>query len=372
MQKDFHYDVIYVLAVWAGFNPDDSFKIAYSSQYVDDVEDAGRIKFNNKASYTCTSSAHAILDVSHNSDEVENHNTWLPFHFLPGYGGCQKGKAPDMEFEDLLVCIPNSYVARDMVKAAINACGKMNGIYRFGIALHTYADTWAHQGFIGAVTEKNKVHNIRRKLINGPLENISIADALESRGIDEVLPVGHGPALSNPDMPFFEEWRFDYLDDRGEQVYKNTANFLEAADNILQVMRLFQEHKKDPLPLEEDLAILTNNIAGLTEEQRNSLSALFNDIQDEAGDDRHTKWGLGAQRGEIPGVDQIPDYFSKGEGAWKYLALGKDIQRTSNDTPLEYHPSFLNSDWKGFHDALQEHRQYVLLELLPSFGICVS
>ena len=30
------YDVIYVLAIWAGFNGDDAFRLAYSSQYVDD------------------------------------------------------------------------------------------------------------------------------------------------------------------------------------------------------------------------------------------------------------------------------------------------------------------------------------------------
>ncbi|HWQ41840.1 MAG TPA: DUF6765 family protein, partial [Desulfosporosinus sp.] len=157
MQKDFHYDAIYVLAKWADIDDDVAFKIAYSSQYVDDANNTGQLYFHNKFSYTRTSSAHAVLDITHNSDDVENHNTWLPFHFLPGNAGYARGQAPNLEIEDLLVCTPDSYVARDMVKEAIKACSKSNGIQRFGIALHTYADTWAHRGFIGRVSDKNVV-----------------------------------------------------------------------------------------------------------------------------------------------------------------------------------------------------------------------
>ena len=87
MQKDFHYDVIYVLAIWAGFDSKEAFTIAYASQYVDDANNNGRIKFTNKASYTRTSSAHENLDIENNRNDIENHNTWLPFHFLPGNAG---------------------------------------------------------------------------------------------------------------------------------------------------------------------------------------------------------------------------------------------------------------------------------------------
>ena len=232
IQKDFHYDVIYVLAKWAGFDSNEAFKLAYASQYVDDANNTGRIKFTNKASYTRTSSAHETLDILNNANDVENHNTWLPFHFLPGNAGYQKEQAPAMDFENLLVCTSNSYVARDMIKEVITTCNKENGIYRFGIALHTYADTWAHHGFIGAVTDKNKVRNIRRKIFSEDLKPIDIVDELKNKGIDDFLPVGHGPALSSPDMPFLEEWRFEYFDERGEQIFKNTESFLEASDTI--------------------------------------------------------------------------------------------------------------------------------------------
>ena len=34
MQKDFHYDVVYILAKWAGFNDSEAYTVAYASQYV--------------------------------------------------------------------------------------------------------------------------------------------------------------------------------------------------------------------------------------------------------------------------------------------------------------------------------------------------
>lgn len=372
MQKDFHYDTIYVLAIWSGFDSDEAFKLAYASQYVDDANNTGRIKFSNKASYTRTSSAHENLDIINNANDIEDHNTWLPFHFLPGNAGYQRGQVPTMDFEDLLVCTPNSYVSRDMVKETIKSCNKKNGLHRFGIALHTYADTWAHHGFIGTVTDKNKVCNIRRKLLNEDLKEISIVDEIENRGIDKLLPVGHGPALSNPDMPFFEEWRFDYFDERGEQVFRNTESFLEAADTLIKVMRLFQVYRENPMNIDDDLASILVNYQGLTDEQKDVLNAIFNGIQDVEGDDRHSKWAEWATDGKIPEVNNIPEYFAKGKGSWKYIALGTESSIDDPEELFQYTADFLNSDWKNFHDALQEQRQYILLDLLPSYEICVS
>lgn len=372
MQKDFHYDVIYVLAIWAGFASDEAFKIAYASQYVDDANNTGRIKFTNKASYTRTSSAHENLDIVDNANDVEDHNTWLPFHFLPGNAGYKRGQAPTMDFENLLVCTPDSYVARDMIKEAIRSCNKANGLHRFGIALHTYADTWAHHGFIGRVTTKNKVHNIRRKLLNENLKEIDIIDELKNRGIDTFLPVGHGPALSNPDMPFFEEWRFEYFDERGEQVFRNTDSFIEAAGTIIKVMRFFQDYRKNSIFTDDDLASILTGYQGLTEAQKDFLSTIFTAIHDEEGDDRHFQWSEWAVGGKIPEVNTIPEYFAKGQGSWKHLSLGTESYIDNPEELFEYTAEFLNSDWKKFHDALQEQRQYILLELLPAYGICIS
>ena len=44
MEKDFHYYVTYALANKAGFSNDDSYIIAYASQYVDDNNESQMIR----------------------------------------------------------------------------------------------------------------------------------------------------------------------------------------------------------------------------------------------------------------------------------------------------------------------------------------
>lgn len=71
MQIDFHYDAIYVLARYAGFNREEAIIIAHSSQYVDDAENGGIIKFTNYPCYYHIRTAHEILDKD-NLDEMAN------------------------------------------------------------------------------------------------------------------------------------------------------------------------------------------------------------------------------------------------------------------------------------------------------------
>lgn len=369
MQKDFHYAVIYILANWAGFSPAEAFTVAYSSQYVDDATNTGRIRFTNGASYTRTSSAHATLDLLNNANDIEDHNTWLPFHFLPGNDGYAKGKAPVMEFETFLTCTPNSFVACDMVKEAIRSSGRPNGMHRFGIAMHTYADTWAHRGFIGYVSARNKIRNIHRLTPDGAWVEV---DRVENELINQVLPVGHGSAICNPDMPFLREWRFDCFDQRGEQTYENTSYFLEAADTIFRAMGLFQAYRKAPVPLEDELMTVLSGYSGLSTTQSGLLQQFFEEITSDDGNDRTKEWTARAAAGAISGINSIPDYQAKGEGSWKYLALGSTLEVDLPGTLFEYTPAFLSSDWKRFHDALQEQRQFILLTLLPEYEICVS
>ena len=63
-------------------------------------------------------------------------------------------------------------------------------------------------------------------------------------------------------------------------------------------------------------------------------------------------------------------YIDKDVGSWKQTALNTEADITDNqDAPLPYPESFLTSDWKLFHDALQAHRFFVLHELLPRYGL---
>ncbi|QOJ22313.1 MAG: hypothetical protein HRU78_00520 [Gammaproteobacteria bacterium] len=65
-------------------------------------------------------------------------------------------------------------------------------------------------------------------------------------------------------------------------------------------------------------------------------------------------------------------YSAKGPGSWKYEALGTLKVTDGKDEKFEIRSSFLTSNWKLFHDALQLHRFYVIHELLPRYGICAA
>ena len=47
MQIDFHHGVIYLLSRIAGFNAEQSSKIAYASQYVDDATNSGTVSYTH-------------------------------------------------------------------------------------------------------------------------------------------------------------------------------------------------------------------------------------------------------------------------------------------------------------------------------------
>ena len=93
MQIDGHHTLTYIAGRLAGYSRKKASIIAYSAQYVDDATNSGVIYFKNGAMYSRISSAHKMLDYR-NSDELANHQVWVPFHFLPGNGGSPAGKNP--------------------------------------------------------------------------------------------------------------------------------------------------------------------------------------------------------------------------------------------------------------------------------------
>ena len=103
MQIDGHHTLTYIVARLAGFNHNQASNIAYSAQYVDDATNSGTIHFKNGAMYTRISSAHKMLDYR-NTDELANHQVWIPFHFLPGNAGKPAGENPEGSFITKLVC----------------------------------------------------------------------------------------------------------------------------------------------------------------------------------------------------------------------------------------------------------------------------
>ncbi|MDP3694744.1 MAG: hypothetical protein Q8R42_01370 [Desulfocapsaceae bacterium] len=353
MQIDFHHATTYVAARLAGFPQDRAEIVAHAAQYVDDATCSGIIRFNNiEALYSRISSAHKMLD-PRNADELANHLVWIPFHFLPGNDGLGEGQNPIGTFINKLVCKPDSPIARQMVRQTIVDQDRSYGLHRLGVAMHVYADTWAHQGFTGVLHEINEVEHVSETSSSGVFSS-GLASFLSCILDDAVPPLGHGRATVFPDMPFLS-WK--YQNGRNEPIERNnTDQFCQAAEQLCRAMKRYIA--KDPYA----------DVSGIKEQDMNKIQDLFLKIKEKNGDKRHEAWLQAIEDDPFSFGSEKISYPAKGEGSWKEQALG-----TSEDK-LKYpwNPAFLQSNWKFFHDSLQAHRFYVIYDLLPKFGICVA
>jgi len=111
---------------------------------------------------------------------------------------------------------------------------------------------------------------------------------------------------------------------------------------------------------------------GLPARDKDKLASMLRNTKSEDGRKRHEKWLQAIQDGKFSFGPEELSYIPKGEASWKHAALGtiqwvdqaKDVHR--------YKKSFLKSNWKLFHDALQAHRFVVLHDILPRYGICAA
>ena len=131
MDAEFHYYSLYLILRAVGLDNNTSAIIAYSSQYTDDNYTEYNIRSNSGEIYRNQCSA--IMDpiaimLGYGDTILQN------FHFIIG----EHRLHPKAVTRD-------SPKAQSMLSSALQTrCP-----YLLGIALHAYADTWAHENFIG-------------------------------------------------------------------------------------------------------------------------------------------------------------------------------------------------------------------------------
>ncbi|HUJ16660.1 MAG TPA: DUF6765 family protein [Nitrospirota bacterium] len=191
MQIDFHYYLIYGLAKEAAYTDADAEVLAYASQYVDNnkerqyvvsdefgrfyvdfpkrIEDATEITFpiiTQGEDFTC-------FDL-----HVQRY-AYCPFHFIPG-----DNKASINGHTNPL-CTDEGCTRST---ALVNAAKSQNDLYKLGIALHTYADTWSHTRFSAFHEDWNRVyHNIVKNIPPniGQAEVLTMPDEISTTWRDE-------------------------------------------------------------------------------------------------------------------------------------------------------------------------------------------
>jgi hypothetical protein len=208
MNIEFHYYITYFLAKEAGFLPQHAEILAYSSQFVD----TSIHKFE-------ISSQGSIYSI----EPTQNYGFWakdfaysayLPFHFYPGRAE-----------KNWFAVKANSRAVKDLLIHAL----KQKNLYKMGIALHTFADSWAHDGYSGIIQKWNTVSE------SSPLP-----------------PIGHAQAGKKPDL----------LEERSPKgmATSNLEKYIAAAKKTYRYLCLYNGTSYE----DEDLQIETLKLVWMT------------------------------------------------------------------------------------------------------------
>lgn len=335
MQKDFHYYCIAVLAKAAGFEKGDALAIAYASQYVDDSTESEPIQVGDLI-FDPVRTAHIGLRSTEWSTQKR---VYIPFHFIP--------PNPIRSPGDTFVTGPNSPFALMVLKEACQEQLGLRRLCRIGVALHTVADTWAHQGFSGREHKENDVEGIYLR------EGESWRHLQgENIYLDFLPQIGHAEAGYFPDQSFLS-WKYTRKSANEVVERDNTTEFLTAAETIYH--RLCEVDKAST-----DTPI---NWTDIQSQIRGLLADREQDVEK-----RCSKWKEHFQ----PMFD--PWKFDYDSRAWRNEAL-EPLDEADTDWD-KFNPSdfkrlrfpmkreFYESPWVQFHRAALRQRHFVLENLI--------
>ena len=175
---EFHYYMTYLIAARAGFSTEDARILAYSSQYIDDNDII--YKISQKSSETFSNYISQTKNITKPKRKL--FRIYPIFHFIPGDPDADSARRKDGKLH-LLNTTPDSKNARQIFRLAL----KSDNLYQIGLAVHSFADTFAHQNFVGYYDEFNIVKDIQKKL-NSIINN-------------SPYEIGHAAARHRPDIP---------------------------------------------------------------------------------------------------------------------------------------------------------------------------
>ncbi|MBL8027059.1 MAG: hypothetical protein JNL74_11645 [Fibrobacteres bacterium] len=325
MQTDFHYYAIYALARCAGYTPAKASTLAYASQYTDDADDGRTIYFKNGGSFNPVLTAHKSLSFANLTLDVQK-KIHMSFHFLPAM------QAEDGFPRRKLVTHPGCQLAEDTVKRAMDDINAPDGLHGLGIALHSYADTYSHDGFSGMLGPENDTESVT---ISEKGSIAKWADKVWHSIMEFFVPcVGHGELLYLPDTPYTTWGYFDYYRQKELNPLDNTPKFMIAAEKIYEKLggQNWDKHKA---------AFLTAfKFEGSLEQRSNNWFRMIND-------------GSFGYKVEVVDIDAEYDPLK-----WKQEAM-----EWTSDKGISKSDSFESSNFYHFHSAARKQRTLVLSKM---------
>jgi hypothetical protein len=227
MDIEFHYYMTYLTATKAGFGTDKAATIAYACQYVDDNDLILEIDKGQASAYrNYISQTMNIL-----KPKAKLFRIYPLFHFIPGDPLSASARRKDGKMH-WLNTTPSSNNAEQILQAALDT----DDLYRIGIACHGFADSWAHQNFIGYFDTFN---------------------AMDSPLCRATPNIGHADAGHSPDWPAVVWQDKRLLQERVD----NKAIFLDAAEQQLRRLALYCDATLSPAAVDEQARELRNDLA---------------------------------------------------------------------------------------------------------------
>ncbi len=248
MKIDFHYGVIKKLAELSGFSTIDSEIIAYASQYVDEADENIKMLINdlpdeikktslyNDRKFQLIRTAHKnLLQYFENISFSEEHKwVYVSFHFIPDIFILGNKDWIVTKNNDLALRLVNEAI--DALKRSECSAERCRALIKFGISLHSYADTWSHQNFSGINSNVNKVSEFKVKMNN----DLYWKDQIIDDTLGQLIPIGHAGVGEYPDFINAQMIYKKYngvMSDVDDGYYKkrsqsNLEEFKQAAENI--------------------------------------------------------------------------------------------------------------------------------------------
>ncbi|MCD6261998.1 MAG: hypothetical protein J7J52_03125 [Deltaproteobacteria bacterium] len=313
MNIEFHYNITYILARKAGFDPEDAYILAYSSQYVDDNDCHYYVNFKKGEPYISWVSQ--TMDITKPSPKRQK--IYPLFHFIPG-----DPDSPTAQRKDGKTHPFNTTPDSENVRRILNRALETNNFYRIGVAVHAYADTWAHQNFLGIKDDFNAMPGL----------------------VETLLPnIGHADARHEPDL-INNRWKDERLIEDLE-IINNNDRFIQAAEKIFMTLL---EHK--------------NGSEAEAASKWEGLRPMLLDSMDESyllgADDRARKHAY------LKIYPDMPEYDKK---AWRHAAVEKRDFEIDIFDRYWAKEGFYESHWYRFQEAVKAHRRDSLDILRPVY-----
>ena len=245
MKKDFHYSVIKILAIKAGFRESEAQKIAYASQYVDDATVYNPVRIFNppdfifgharfdpeKSEFDPICTAHKLFGFMTGLDRDVQKKVYVSFHFIPRENLNHIEALKQKHY----VTEANGALANSLMVTAVDELKdadrsrRAQKLIKLGLTIHSYADTWSHQGFSGIHSPYNDVNDLQCKS----------GGRWQSKSYWYRPDIGHAEVDDFPDVANIA-WKYTYDETpntAGAKLNrKNPEIFRDAAENIFRYL----------------------------------------------------------------------------------------------------------------------------------------